>query len=95
MVFKESEAGLYIYDLNKSHNGNKGKVSSYTFLTLVAANKNLYTNRQLKQADEAKRLYEHLGMPGYRRFFRAIFKLHPKLSDNPQRCKEGPPHLWP
>ena len=73
MVFKETDGDLYVYNMSRNDKDTKNKISAYSFLTLVEANKKLYTNRQLKQADEAKRLYEHLGMPGYRRkFFRAL-----------------------
>ena len=38
----------------------------------------MYTQRQVKAADEAKRLYQHLGMPGYRKFFQALKYNHIK-----------------
>ena len=72
MIFSEVESGLFIYDLENNDKNNKTKVSAYSFLTLVSANKELYTDRQLRAADEANKLYEHLGMPGYKAFFKAL-----------------------
>ena len=76
MKFKEVESGLYLYSIKEKDNSTKQKVSSYSFLTLVTANKSLYTSRQLKRAEEARKLYEHLGMPGYRKFFKALTHNH-------------------
>ena len=78
MIFKEVESGLYLYKLKKDDNSIEEKVSGYSFLTLVSANKSLYTSRQLARADEAKKLYQHLGMPGYKKFFRALTENHIK-----------------
>ena len=72
MIFKEAGSGLYVYDLKPKGKNNKSKVSSYSFLTLVSANKDLYTDRQLKGAEQANKRYEHLGMPGYKAFFKAL-----------------------
>ena len=57
MVFEEVDSGLYLYRMNKAakNDHSENRVSSYSFLTLVAANR-----------------YQHLGMPGYRRIFKAL-----------------------
>ena len=90
MVFEEVESGLYLYRMNGKNNHSKKRVSSYSFLTLVETNKSLYTSRQIKLADEAKRLYEHLGMPGYKKFFHALeynqIKNCPITVDDAKRC---------
>ena len=38
----------------------------------------MYTQRQVNAADQAKTLYQHLGMPGYRIFFQALEHNHIK-----------------
>ena len=49
--FEEVESGLYLLRSNKYI---KNKVSAYSFLTLVKANKKKITAKQVKQADAAR-----------------------------------------
>ena len=62
--FKEVDSGLYLLEGN-----NNNEVSAYSFLTLVAANKNLFTKSELEAADRARAFYVTTGMIGYGKFF--------------------------
>ena len=52
MKFNEVESGLYL--LSNWNKITKEKVSAYSYLTLVKANKSNFTKRQLKRADMAR-----------------------------------------
>ena len=52
MKFNEVESGLYL--LSNCNKITKEKVSAYSYLTLVKANKSNFTKRQLKRADMAR-----------------------------------------
>jgi hypothetical protein len=62
MKFIESDSGLYYYDASST---NRHPLTMYTFLHTVSDNKSLYTTRQLKGADLAKRVYELVGQPSH------------------------------
>ena len=68
MKFTESANGLYYYDVKSSST----KSSNYSFVNSVNENKSLYTRRQLKDADLAKRVYELVGRPAHATFTKMI-----------------------
>jgi len=68
MKFTESANGLYYYDVKSSST----KSSNYSFVNSVNENKSLYTRRQLKDADLAKRVYELVGRPAHATFIKMI-----------------------
>ena len=77
MKFEEVKSGLYLCKAVKDKL-NKDGVTEYSCYTLVADNRALFTKRQVDSADLARRLYQHLGMPGYRKFFQMIKHNHIK-----------------
>ena len=56
---------------NEKDNSYKSKVTNYT-LNLVADNKSRYTIRQVKLAETTKDLYRRIGVPGYKRYVKAV-----------------------
>ena len=76
MNFRETESGLYLFNKQEEVNHSSDKVTNYSFLELVEDNRALFTKRQIDAADTAKQLYQHLGMPGYRKFFRMLQQNH-------------------
>ena len=52
----------------------KQKISAYSFLNLVKANKNDFTKRQLKRADSAREFRRKIGYPGYQKYFQLLEK---------------------
>jgi hypothetical protein len=68
MKFRESRSGLYYYDAKPTNKQSK----DYSFLNSVNKNKSLYTRRQLKSADLAKRVYELVGRPSHNTFLKMI-----------------------
>ena len=74
LKFERMKNGLYIWKPfnNNNANTNNKKVSPYSFLTLVEANKENFTRREIKGADDARKLYINLGLPGYKSFFKAL-----------------------
>ena len=76
-IFKEVKSGLYIANA-KNDKHSKEKINDYSLLTLVEDNRALFTRRQVEAANEAKKLYQHLGMPGYRKFFQMLKYNHIK-----------------
>ena len=67
--FEEVESGLYLL---RSDKYIKNKVSAYSFLTLVRANKENFTAKQVKQADAAREFRKQLSYPGYKKYFRLL-----------------------
>jgi hypothetical protein len=59
MKFVEHESGLYVY---KSNNTNYD-VTGYTLISTVAAQKKLFSRREVKAADVARDLYRKIGRP--------------------------------
>ena len=88
LKFVEVESGLYLLSSNKSSNNKK--VSAYSYLTLVRANKDDFTNRQVKRADTARLFRKHLGYPGYRKYFKLLesnyFRNCPVTVDDAKRA---------
>ena len=72
MKFFEVESGLYLYRPPHQNNDTRGKISAYSFLTLVSANKSDFTAREVKKADVARALYRRIGFPGYKRYINAV-----------------------
>ena len=72
LKFDQIDSGLYMLNLNKESNHNINKVSSYSLLTLVSANKAAFTNRVIKRADVARDLYRRIGFLGYKRYIAAV-----------------------
>ena len=75
MTFREVESGLYLCKMKEVKHSKK-EIIEYSFLNSVEENKSKYSKRQVADADRAKLLYQHLGMPGYRRFFQALNNNH-------------------
>ena len=70
LKFVEVESELYLLSSNKLSNNKK--VSVYSYLTLVRANKDDFTNRQVKRADTAWLFRRYLGYQGYRKYFKLL-----------------------
>ena len=69
MKFVEFATRLYFY--NTSANTSKFSesiVNDYCFVETVAENKTMYTAREIKHADRARKLYAKLKRPSQRRF---------------------------
>ena len=75
MKFRETGSGLYLYNSSDDKHSNS-EITDYSFLELVDDNRAFFTKRQLDSVDKAKQLYQHLGMPGYRKFFRMLEHNH-------------------
>ena len=56
MVFHEHECGLHYYD-------PRDQSGTFTFVETVRDNKTLFTKRQIKGAEKARRLYKCLSHP--------------------------------
>ena len=56
MKFVEFATGLYFYDID----ANKSTVNDYYFVETVAANKTMFTAREMKNANRARKLYAKL-----------------------------------
>ena len=64
MRFTEHPSGLYVYKDNESNNS----VNAYTLLSTVAEHKRMFSQRQIQQADLARKLYRMLGRPDEKEF---------------------------
>ena len=64
MSFDEHPSGLYVYNSNDSST----PIVNYTFLSTVAEHKRTFSQRQIKQADLARKLYRMLGRPDEKTF---------------------------
>lgn len=88
LKFVEVSNGVYMW--NADNNANNKQVSVYSFLTLVEANKKNFTRRELNAANDAKKLYVHLGMPDYKKFFKMLednkIRDCPLTIDDAKRC---------
>ena len=62
--------GLHL--LSHTDNDNNDDVMCYSVLNLVDDNKSHYTASDIAKEDAAKKLYEHLTMPGYQKFIRLL-----------------------
>ena len=88
LKFKEVESGLYL--LSSKNNLTNQKISAYSFLNLVKANKSDFTKRQLKRADLARDFRRKIGYPGYRKYFMLLetnyFRNCPLTVDDAKRA---------
>ena len=57
MTFAEHESGLYVYAPNVTNDC----VTGYSFLSTVAAQKKMFSRREIKAADAARELYSKIG----------------------------------
>ena len=64
MKFVEHESGLYVYHPNVTN----PSVTGYSMLSTVAAQKKLFTPRQIQDADTARDLYRMIGRPSAAEF---------------------------
>ena len=71
MVFKEHPSGLYVYDAGIKENNN---TAAYTMVSTVAAQKELFSTRDIKAADAARELYRTIGRPDEQAFFQTILR---------------------
>ena len=88
LKFKEVESGLYL--LSSTDKFSNQKISAYSYLTLVKANKSDFTKRQLKRADIARDFRRKIGYPGYRKYFKLLeiqyFRNCPLTVDDAKRA---------
>jgi len=93
MIFFEHAMGLFVHDPTKfeKSNVNLEKVLDYSFFTnLVSTLESQFTKQQVKQAQEAQKLYKRLGRPSVKKFQHII--QHNLLRDcsvtlaNARRC---------
>jgi hypothetical protein len=68
--FQEIESGLYLF--NNRTNKLKKPISGYSFLTLVKANKQAFTRREIAAADAAIDFHRKIGLPNYKKFFKLL-----------------------
>jgi hypothetical protein len=59
MQFVEHECGLYIFNPNTTNN----TVSTYTMISTVVEQKKMFSQRQIKDVDQARELYRKIGRP--------------------------------
>lgn len=64
MPFIQSPRGLYFYDIR----WKPEKCRDYVFVNTVQDNMNLFTPRQVAQAEKARELYIQLGRPSAKSF---------------------------
>ena len=70
--FTEHSTGLYVYHPND--NDVRLPVTAYSYLQTVAANRSMFTRREVQGADKARELYRHIGRPSQPRFAHYIQK---------------------
>ena len=68
--FKQSIHGLYYHDIRWRRHNTK----EFTLVSTVAANKENFTQRQIKNADVAVRLYKSICTPSHNDFISAVTK---------------------
>jgi hypothetical protein len=66
MKFVEHPSGLYVYKTSNSTSNDR--VTGYTMVTTVAAQKRLFSRREVKAADQARDLYRKIGRPSETEF---------------------------
>ena len=76
MPFIEHASGLYIYDSTPQHKCQQTSksITPYTMVSTVAAQKKLFSRRQIEAADLARELYRKLGRPGEAEFYSILTK---------------------
>ena len=85
MVFKEHESGLYVYDPNFTNDC----VNAYSMLSTVAAQKRMFSRREVKATDTARELDQ---MKMISRLY--CEKPNPKLSGHTCGCSESTHYSW-
>jgi hypothetical protein len=87
MKFLPSKEGLYYYDFKISLKRHQEKNATQNAMVVTTVNelRRNYTARELKQIDEARRLYVIMGRPSKADFIQMIKK--GKVLDNPVRMK--------
>jgi hypothetical protein len=86
MEFVPSSDGLYNYDFNTSVMRHQEKTQNTMVIETVDELRRNYTARELKQLDEARRLYVIMGRPS-RAYFQQMLRKG-KLLDNPVRVED-------
>jgi hypothetical protein len=86
MEFVPSSDGLYNYDFNTSVMRHQEKTQNTMVIETVDELRRNYTARELKQLDEARRLYVIMGRPS-RAYFQQMSRKG-KLLDNPVRVED-------
>ncbi|KAI2510045.1 Reverse transcriptase (RNA-dependent DNA polymerase) [Fragilaria crotonensis] len=71
MKFVEHPSGLYIYKRNSTNVPVTG-YSSYTMVSTVAAQKRMFSRREIRAADVARELYRKIGRPAEAEFQRIL-----------------------
>jgi hypothetical protein len=66
---REHECGLYVFHLHKHSSDD---VAAYTLVSTVAAQKRLFTRRDIAKADVAQQLYRVIGQPSKADFHRIL-----------------------
>ena len=61
MQFQELEEGLYMFR-------PESQTSAYSYFTLVSANEDEFSKREVAGAKQAQELYRKIGYPGYQNF---------------------------
>ena len=89
MQFVEHPSGLYVYNSNVSNNS----VTAYTLVSTVAKQKQMFTPRQIRDADRARSLYRHIGRPSETDFQRILRNMM-KLPCHAYQCRPCPDHVW-
>ena len=91
MRFHEHASGLYVYDTaadNSKHSSERG--TAYTMISTVAAQKRMFSRRDIATADIARDLYRKIGRPGedeFQSILRAkIIRNCPVSPDDAQRA---------
>ena len=69
MKFHEHASGLYVYDSTAdSSKHSSERVTAYTMISTVAAQKQMFSRREIAAADTARELYRKIGRPGEHAF---------------------------
>lgn len=63
MKFMEHPSGLYVFDPSTTNDTSTTTVTGYTFLSTVSVQKQMFSPRQIKDADTARTLYRMIGRP--------------------------------
>jgi len=89
LQFSEVDTGLYLLH-HKNINTNNKKVTAYSHLSLVSANKQNFTAKQIQGAERARLLYKNVNMPGYTKFVKLVqsnyFRDSPVTADDIKRA---------
>ena len=90
MEFKELRSGLYVWNPTSNHNDTNKRISSYSFLALVSANKENFTPEEVKRAEKARDMYRYAGAMGYAKFIRLLannyYRNCPLTADDAKRA---------